>query len=117
MSRQMRTWRVGMAWYVLVLVGPVILILLADVINIALGSSPPAHWFAFPARSGVGPGSVFWIIFGSLFAEELGWRGFGQPRLQLRYGALKGQHLHWNHLEHLASLDADHSGRSIAGDS
>jgi membrane protease YdiL (CAAX protease family) len=31
---------------------------------------------------------MFWVVFGSLFAEELGWRGFAQPRLQERFGAL-----------------------------
>jgi len=39
--------------------------------------------------SGFGPGSLFWTVFGSLFAEEMGWRGFAQPQLQPRYGALK----------------------------
>ncbi len=88
-SRQMRTWRVGIAWYGVALIGPIILFLLANMIHVALGGASPAHWFVFRATSGFGPGSLFWIVFGSLFAEELGWRGFAQPRLQPRYGALK----------------------------
>jgi len=88
-SRQVRTWRVGIAWYGVALVGPVVLFLIANVIHIALGSAPPAHWLVPRLLSGVGPGSMFWIVFGSLFAEEPGWRGFAQPRLQERYGALK----------------------------
>jgi len=87
-SRQVRTWHVNFAWYALALIGPVILFLIADLIHMALGSAPPERWLVFRANSGVGPGSVFWIVFGSLFAEEPGWRGFAQPRLQVRYGAL-----------------------------
>jgi membrane protease YdiL (CAAX protease family) len=34
------------------------------------------------------PGGLPFIIFGSLLAEEPGWRGFAQPRLQMRRGAL-----------------------------
>ena len=88
-SRQIWTWHVETAWYVLVLVGAIVLFLLADLVHLALGGTPPAHWFVFRAMSGFGPGSAFWIIFGSLFAEELGWRGFAQPRLQRRCGALR----------------------------
>jgi membrane protease YdiL (CAAX protease family) len=39
-------------------------------------------------RSFSGPGGLPFIIFGSLLAEEPGWRGFAQPRLQMRHGAL-----------------------------
>jgi len=35
-----------------------------------------------------GPGGLYFVVFGSLFAEEPGWRGFAQLRLQMRYGAL-----------------------------
>src|SRR5258708_13326699 len=92
-SRQVRTWRVNFAWYAIALIGPVILFLIADLIHMALGGAPPERWLVFRANSGVGPGSVFWIVFGSLFAEEPGWRGFAQPRLQVRYGALAARAL------------------------
>jgi membrane protease YdiL (CAAX protease family) len=87
--RQVRTWRVGVVWYALAVIGPIILFLVVDVIHIALGGAPPAHWLVFRLLSGFGPGSMFWVVFGSLFAEELGWRGFAQPRLQDRFGALR----------------------------
>jgi membrane protease YdiL (CAAX protease family) len=86
--RQVRTWRVGIIWYALALIGPIVLFLVTDAVHVALGGVVPVQWLAFHLRSGFGPGSLFWVVFGSLFAEELGWRGFGQPRLQGRYGAL-----------------------------
>jgi membrane protease YdiL (CAAX protease family) len=86
---QARTWRVGIAWYALALIGPIGLFLVADVVHVALGGSPFAHWLGFRLLAGFGPGSLFWVVFGSLFAEELGWRGFAQPRLQVRFGALR----------------------------
>ena len=81
--RQVLTWRVGVAWYAFVLVGPVVLIALADLIYVLAGGAPPGVWVAFPSDLAfAGP-----LIAGSL-GEELGWRGFAQPRLQTRYGAL-----------------------------
>ena len=86
--RQVRIWRVGIAWYALAVIGPIVLFLIADVIHVAAGGAPPERWLA-PLQSGFGPGSIAWVVFGSLFAEELGWRGFAQPRLQTRFGALR----------------------------
>ena len=81
--RQVRTWRVGVYWYALVLVGPFVLILSADLIYVAFGGAPPESWLIFPTSLAfIGP-----LVAGSL-GEELGWRGFAQPRLQPRYGAL-----------------------------
>ena len=81
--RQVATWRVGLAWYALVLVGPIVVIVLADLIYVVSGGGPPAAWVALPSSLAfVGP-----LVAGSL-GEELGWRGFAQPRLQTRYGAL-----------------------------
>jgi uncharacterized protein len=81
--RQARKWRVGIVWYLLVLVGPFILILLADLLNVVLGGAPPKQWLVFPSGFAfIGP-----LLAGSL-GEEPGWRGFAQPQLQTRYGAL-----------------------------
>jgi len=84
--RQVRIWRVGPVWYALALVGPSVLFLAAEAFNAVRNGEPPAHWMILPSFSG--PGGLYFVIFGSLFAEEPGWRGFAQPRLQTRYGAL-----------------------------
>ncbi len=86
--RQVRLWRVGLGWYALATVVPIALFLIADAIPVVWGGARPEHWLVAPSLSGFGPGSLFWVVFGSLFAEEIGWRGFAQPRLQSRYGAL-----------------------------
>ena len=84
--RQVKVWRVGSIWYVIALIGPVLLMLSAKAINAARLGTPPTQWMIWPSFSG--PGGLPFIIFGSLLAEEPGWRGFAQPRLQVRYGAL-----------------------------
>ena len=90
--RQIRTWRVGVMWYGVALIGPIILKLLANVIHIALGGPPPEHWLALPSLTASGNNNLFFMILampiGALFEEEIGWRGFAQPRLQHLYGAL-----------------------------
>ena len=86
-TRQVRTWRVNAIWYAIALIGPVILLLAAEAINALRHGTPPVHWIVLPSFSG--PGGLYFIIFGSLFAEEPGWRGFAQPRLQTHCGALK----------------------------
>lgn len=81
--RQAATWRVGLAWYAFVLVGPIVLFVVADLTYAFSGGVQPAVWLVLPSSPAfVGP-----LIAGSL-GEELGWRGFAQPRLQTRYGAL-----------------------------
>jgi uncharacterized protein len=81
--RQAATWRVGLAWYAFVLVGPIVLFVVADLTYAFSGGVQPAVWLVLPSSPAfVGP-----LIAGSP-GEELGWRGFAQPRLQTRYGAL-----------------------------
>jgi membrane protease YdiL (CAAX protease family) len=90
--RQVRTWRVGIGWYAIALIGPAVLFLLDEAVNLVLGGSPPQHWIVLPPFSGFFPGSLFFSVMGVLagtIGEEFGWRGFAQPRLQKRYGALK----------------------------
>jgi len=84
--KQLGMWRVPAIWYVIALIGPVLLLLAAKALNAARLGTVPTQWMVLPSFSG--PGGLAFIIFGSLFAEEPGWRGFAQPRLQARCGAL-----------------------------
>jgi membrane protease YdiL (CAAX protease family) len=63
-----------------------LLMLMAKAINVARLGTLPGRWMDLPSFSG--PRGLPFVVFGSLFAEEPGWRGFAQPRLQTRYGAL-----------------------------
>jgi membrane protease YdiL (CAAX protease family) len=84
--QQIGVWRVPTIWYVIALIGPVLLLLAAKAVNAARLGAVPTQWMVLPLFSG--PVGLPFIIFGSLLAEEPGWRGFAQPRLQVRYGAL-----------------------------
>lgn len=81
--RPIGNWRVGIQWYALALGGPLVLVLLTNVIYLAIGGVLPHQWMTFPALgSAIGP-----LIAGSL-GEEIGWRGFAQPLLQKRLSIL-----------------------------
>ena len=75
-----------MFWYAIAIPGPFLLLLAAEAIDACLLGRAPSHWLTWPSFSG--PGGLYLVIFGSLLAEEPGWGGFAQPRLQTRYGAL-----------------------------
>ena len=81
-------WRVGILWYVIALFGYFIVWLAGYCVWL-----DGAPMFALVAKP--------WLIFGSYlvpsavlvvlaFGEETGWRGFALPRLQERYGPLRG---------------------------
>ena len=84
--RPVLRWRLGPHWYLLALVGPTILFLVGDLVRLLLHAPLPAQWLALP-----GPATVAFLL-GALiagsFGEEVGWRGLGQARLQVPYGAL-----------------------------
>jgi membrane protease YdiL (CAAX protease family) len=72
--RQFTRWRVHPGWYLLVLVGPLVLVGVAALVG---GTLAP---LALPSAAFLGP-----LIAGSL-GEEPGWRGLAQPSLQSRLG-------------------------------
>jgi uncharacterized protein len=79
-------WRVGLIWYIVAVLSPVVLLTVAQVVTKLLGLPVT---IAMP-QVNLSP----YVIFGfgvSFFAntcEEIGWRGFALPRLQKRYNAL-----------------------------
>lgn len=79
-------WRVGLQWFAVA----VLLIPLSEVlVAVALGS-PDALRALSPAALLLYPAAyISHFFFGPLF-EESGWRGFALPRMQHRFGPLRG---------------------------
>jgi membrane protease YdiL (CAAX protease family) len=85
-------WRVGFSWYLFIILYPLLLRLVAVGIEVLLGG----HWPAFLNAAEVPAGNpallipvVFLLVFFQAgLAEEIGWRGYGLPGLQQRYGAV-----------------------------
>lgn len=110
-----RAWRVGWPWYVVTLLGAPLLILAGVILVIG----PPA---ALPR---IGPelvvsglGSFVVVFFAVGLPEELGWRGFALPRLQARFGPLRGSLLLgvlWAGWHLPFFLTPDHGGGPHAG--
>jgi len=88
-------WRVGLAWYVLVVVSPVAFLLVGITVHVALEGQAPN--LADPpllreVAQGAAPLLFLAIVFVQqglvLIGEEVGWRGYALPALQARYSAL-----------------------------
>ena len=84
---QLLRWRVPGRWYVIAVLGPVVLTAAAFGGWVATGGSAPptealARWTRLPVFF------VYILLAGGGMDEELGWRGYALPRLQQRYGAL-----------------------------
>jgi uncharacterized protein len=81
-------WRVGFRWYLVVLLGPPVIILLATIVL-------PGALASFQTLAPLHPllllvSFPLILIFGGALFEEGGWRGFALPRLQSMHGPLLG---------------------------
>jgi len=73
---QVLRWRANPAWYVVALALPTLLTLAATALWAAASGERPARWLLFP------PAFQLIALPVGPWGEELGWRGFAQPRLQ-----------------------------------
>ncbi len=90
---RLREWRVGIHWYLFVLLFPTILRLTAVGLDVLLGGTLPKFASADIVPEGIHPLLLLVPVFvGALFqagiAEEIGWRGYALPKLQTRSNAL-----------------------------
>ncbi len=78
-------WRVGVHWYVLVVGFPLLLMLVAHfIIDLKSGEIR----FRWPVTNWMAPAGALGALLSGSIGEEIGWRGFAQPLLQKRAGAL-----------------------------
>jgi membrane protease YdiL (CAAX protease family) len=91
--RRALLWRVGVQWYAVAVFGVALIGWAAIALHVALGGTVPQPDLPSGAPAEMLP-VVLPILFlsnvfvGGPIAEELGWRGYAQPRLQVRIGAL-----------------------------
>ena len=83
--RQLTRWRLHPIWYVIALLGPFVMAVVAAALAVATGRRCCG---AALNLSAVGYTFLSTLIIVGLF-EEVGWRGFALPRLQRRLDALR----------------------------
>jgi membrane protease YdiL (CAAX protease family) len=88
LRQSLRQVRAGLQWYAFILLGIPALLLL----GIVAMPGAFASFQGFPPQFAATYLVTFVLIFfgGGPLGEEPGWRGFALPRLQTRYGALRG---------------------------
>jgi membrane protease YdiL (CAAX protease family) len=118
MWQRIRQWRAGWQWYLFILVGIPVLILLGIIIQPGVLASfqglTPVLLLSYPLAF-----AAVWFGGGPL-GEEIGWRGFALPGMQPRYGPLWGTLLlgvlwgFWHVLEFLMPTQGGGPGTGLA---
>jgi membrane protease YdiL (CAAX protease family) len=88
-------WRIGPAWYALVVVSPVAFLLVGIAVHVAVGGQAP-NLVDPPLLRDVAEGAapvLFLVVILVqqglvLIGEEVGWRGYALPALQARHSAM-----------------------------
>ncbi len=99
--RRYLIWRVGWAWYAIVLILPPAITLAAIAVDWLTGGSPPDFSQPFvrkllPDELSLWVIAPFWLVFEILTnGEEIGWRGYALPRLLARHNALVASLFLW----------------------
>ncbi|MCI0443101.1 CPBP family intramembrane metalloprotease [bacterium] len=79
-------WRVNIIWYLIVLLGPLVLCLASRQISLLLGSN--VHHLK-PLPEVINTFATTFVIYFFLNTEEVAWRGYALPQLQERFGITK----------------------------
>jgi uncharacterized protein len=82
--RSLCVWRVGAHWYAIALFGFTVLYVAGVALYAVAGGNATGIWLYPPEHA-----QHVAAMIAVPIAEEPGWRGYAQPRLQLRYGALR----------------------------
>jgi len=84
--RQLTRWRVHPIWYLIALLGPFVMAVVAAALAVAMGT-PMRRSGAYTDLGAVGFTLLSTMVIVGLF-EEVGWRGFALPRMQRRLDAI-----------------------------
>ena len=81
-------WRIGVQWYLFILIGIPIIVLLGAIV--VPGAAAAFNPVVAPLLAAYPLAFVVTFFLGGPLGEEPGWRGFALPRLQSRMGPLRG---------------------------
>lgn len=90
--RSLFQWRVKFVWYLVVLLGPALMMVTAVVLYYLFTGNGLArnsnNWFSALPQHLLMVVSIFIFMMIGIWGEEIGWRGFALPRLQKKYHPL-----------------------------